>query len=199
MLATWITTWREYMRILTFSAGDGRRYAMAGEHAKETTLAPESSGEGWSLRLQHARGLTPLEGYPARRILSSLLTRVNSTGADTGRIRRATALIEEMKGPEGYLRFLARESQSRSGDYRERRAEYRRTGAQNNVVAPSDAGALPRFSPELRLALEMCINEETERRAMADELTLLHTAWREAEEIARIADRLAGPEPATAG
>jgi hypothetical protein len=199
-LATWISVWRETMSILTVSGGDGRRFALTGEHTKETTLTPEPSGEGWSLHLQHARGLTPLEGYPARRILSSLLTRVNAKGAGTGRIRQATALIEEMKGPEGYLRFLARESQNRSGDYRYWRAEYRRTGVPTvGNFAPRDAGALPRFSPEMRLALEMCINEETERRALADELTLLHTAWREAEEIARIADRLAGPAPATDG
>jgi hypothetical protein len=68
-LASWIATWREYLSILTVSGGDGRRFALTGEHTRETTLTPEPSGEGWSLHLQHARGLTSLEGYPARRIL----------------------------------------------------------------------------------------------------------------------------------
>lgn len=48
-------------------------------------------------------------------------------------------------------------------------------------------GALP---PELRLALEMAINEDTERRALEGELHLLEAAWRDAEGIAGIADNL---------
>ena len=40
------------------------------------------------------------------------------------------------------------------------------------------------------LALEMAANEDTERRAMEGELADLERAWREAEEIAAIADEL---------
>jgi hypothetical protein len=39
-----------------------------------------------------------------------------------------------------------------------------------------------------RLALEMASHEETERRALEGELHLLEAAWRDAEEIAGIAD-----------
>jgi hypothetical protein len=42
-----------------------------------------------------------------------------------------------------------------------------------------------------RLALEMALHEEQERRAMEGELRTLEAAWREAEEIAAIADGLA--------
>ncbi|HMA43853.1 MAG TPA: hypothetical protein VKO86_07545, partial [Gemmatimonadales bacterium] len=41
-----------------------------------------------------------------------------------------------------------------------------------------------------RLALEMALHEEAERRAIQGELELLEEAWREAEEIAAIADNL---------
>jgi hypothetical protein len=40
------------------------------------------------------------------------------------------------------------------------------------------------------LALEMALNDEAERRAMRGELAALERAWREAEEIAHIADQL---------
>ena len=40
------------------------------------------------------------------------------------------------------------------------------------------------------LALEMALHEETERRAMEGELAALTEMWRQAEEIAAIADRL---------
>jgi hypothetical protein len=39
------------------------------------------------------------------------------------------------------------------------------------------------------LALEMAVHEESERRALEGELALLEAAWREAEEVAQIADR----------
>jgi hypothetical protein len=46
---------------------------------------------------------------------------------------------------------------------------------------------------ELCLAVEMAVNEENERHALEDELTLLEQAWKDAEEIAAIADRLTLP------
>jgi hypothetical protein len=47
--------------------------------------------------------------------------------------------------------------------------------------------------PAHRLALEMSLHEEAERRAMQGELQELERAWREAEEIAAIADSLLVP------
>jgi hypothetical protein len=40
----------------------------------------------------------------------------------------------------------------------------------------------------------MSVNEESERRALEGELAVLEAAWREAEEIAAIADDLVLPE-----
>jgi hypothetical protein len=45
-----------------------------------------------------------------------------------------------------------------------------------------------------RLALEMALHEEAERRAMEGELGILEQAWRDAEEIAGISDNLLLPE-----
>jgi hypothetical protein len=50
----------------------------------------------------------------------------------------------------------------------------------------------------MRLALEMALHEEDERRAMEGELAALEERWREAEEIARIADSLLVTSEATA-
>lgn len=62
---------------------------------------------------------------------------------------------------------------------------------------PSARDGLPAVSTMSRpqkLALEMAANEDIERRAMAGELALLEAAWREAEEIAAIADDLLLPD-----
>jgi hypothetical protein len=48
---------------------------------------------------------------------------------------------------------------------------------------------------EVRLALEMAAHEDSERRALEGELHVLEEAWREAEEIAGIADDLLVPAP----
>ena len=48
-------------------------------------------------------------------------------------------------------------------------------------------GVLP---PHLRLAMEMALHDDDERRAMEGELAALEARWREADEIAKIADAL---------
>ena len=47
-----------------------------------------------------------------------------------------------------------------------------------------------RLSVTERLALEMALHEESERRALEGELALLEAAWRDAESIAAVADKL---------
>jgi hypothetical protein len=58
-----------------------------------------------------------------------------------------------------------------------------------------DANAGARLSPTDALALEMALHDESERRAMEGELSVLEEAWREAEMIARIADALPEEPP----
>jgi hypothetical protein len=53
---------------------------------------------------------------------------------------------------------------------------------------------LRRLDGPMRLALEMAAHEESERLFLASHLSLLEAAWREAEEVARIADDLLVPE-----
>ena len=57
-----------------------------------------------------------------------------------------------------------------------------------------DPAALPNLSAPVRLAVEMAVNEENERYALEGELALLELEWKEAEEIAAIADKLLVPE-----
>jgi hypothetical protein len=57
--------------------------------------------------------------------------------------------------------------------------------------------SIARLPRDERLALEIVAHEETERQAMAGELAELERAWREAEEIAAIADNLLLPPSVT--
>ena len=51
-------------------------------------------------------------------------------------------------------------------------------------------GYINKMPKPTKLALEMALHEEQERRALAGELIDLEMAWREAEEVAQIADNL---------
>ena len=53
--------------------------------------------------------------------------------------------------------------------------------------------AIAKLEPWERLALEMALHEESERRALEGELATLEAAWRDAEEIAAISDNLLLP------
>lgn len=65
-----------------------------------------------------------------------------------------------------------------------------RTGHWRCEWSGPDGQAAARIGAPRTLALEMALHEETERRALEGELVELEVCWREAKEIAQIADAL---------
>lgn len=112
-----------------------------------------------------------LRDEAARAFLRRAMVEVNGRGAARGRVAEAVALLGEAGSAEGFIGRAAREGRSPFGGV---------------------AGA-PGRDRRAALALEMALHDESERRALEGELKLLESAWREAEEIAAIADRLAAP------
>ena len=68
-----------------------------------------------------------------------------------------------------------------------------RQGAYDWNGVPGFVNLMPKST---KLALEMALHEEDERRALEGELWRLEQAWKEAEEIAAIADNLLVPKGA---
>lgn len=126
----------------------------------------------WELTVPHRGGKAVLTGREGVRALGKLLPAINRSGARQGTVQDAVAELEEVGGPEPY--FTAAEGRARR---------------QGKGWMPLSAH--PR---EIRLALEMAAHEDQERVALEGELVWLEAAWREAEEIAAIADDLALPE-----
>jgi hypothetical protein len=97
---------------------------------------------------------------------------VNRAGAGKQDLTNANLILETSGGAEGYLhranRLIPKWSRKRG-----RRIQYLLEGD--------------------RLALEMALNEDSERRALEGELYVLLDAWREAEELAGISDALTVP------
>jgi hypothetical protein len=143
-------------------SGDIALHVPGIEHVERKSMwSPESCDDD--------KGVLTLTGQDARRALERTLVRVNEKGGRRRQLADAVGLITA-SSPEEYIRQAAR-----GGRY---------------------LGKLPgkedrRLKTIPALALEMALHEEQERRAMQGELSILEAAWRDAESIADLADRLA--------
>jgi hypothetical protein len=128
-----------------------------------------------TLRVAHDGGATHYDGDKALSAGGRLLSRANWLGGAGRLVQRAVQEIDETGDADGFLQKTA----ARFSRFHGRRmlAKYRRVGAMSLL-------------PVERLALEMAVNEEAERRALEGELTRLAEEWKEAEEVAEIADNL---------
>ena len=191
------------MRATRVVGADGKVLRVVASDIQHVKLLGTEGDDPFRLVLKHSYGRQELAGERARRALGALLARVNRLGAGERRVRDATTFIAEAGSAEAAARSIARASEplareleerwqrfQRGIDFREAlRADLRR-GEFGNTKEPMRMGPLWRLPRAQRLALEMALHESTERRALEGELALLEAAWREAEEIAAIADAL---------
>ncbi len=170
---------------------DGQRLLLSSRHAAGSRLLMNEDDSAFGLALFHRRmaptgallratgrtsrrtwfaEIKTVEGDVARRALTAMLPIVNRAGATKKHVAGAVTVASETRG---VMEMLTR-------------IRYPQ-GATTKASGASEIGALP---AEMRLALEMVTHEDDERRALDGELHELETRWREAEEIAAIADRM---------
>jgi hypothetical protein len=114
-----------------------------------------------------------LTGAAAIRAAGVLLPTLNQRGGSADEVQRAVGLLEAADTPEQlYRRAAAAIPALSSGRFRR----------------PKNNDLLKNLPATERLALEMAAHEDSERRALEGELHVLEAAWRDAEEIAGIAD-----------
>ena len=168
-------------------ADDGTLLGLSALGVAKTMIRWDVRSQDWFLDIHHqgkattARqvfdglyefDVTTLDGESARRAARQILPVSNLYGADRKQVDRAVAWLEKNRDPQDLFGRAAR---------------------QYGEGSPAEGAAIGALPPELRLALEMAINEDTERRALEGELHVLEAAWRDAEEIAGIADNLLLP------
>ncbi|HET7566286.1 MAG TPA: hypothetical protein VFJ96_14885 [Gemmatimonadaceae bacterium] len=153
-------------------------------HLAESSITHASDG-ALAIELRYKNGQSRFEGPEALRIASHVIPAVNRFGGSRQTVAAAVGEIEQGGGPERYVEQLARRAES-STAVTGRAHQYGRRGSIGRT-------GLYGLSTVDRLALEMALHEEAERRAMAGELAELERAWRDAEEIAAIADDLLVP------
>jgi len=144
-------------------------------HVGSSTLKLHEDGSA-TLYVIHEGGTTTYEGTAALQMASVLVASSNRLGASDRQVRTAVSHIERSGDAAGYLNSVSVLGAAR-GRVMSMLNSYRHLGAL-------------RLDPAERLALEMAMHEETERRVLDGELALLAEAWKDAEEIAAIADEL---------
>lgn len=161
----------------------GNVLRLTSQDARRTTLVPEPDG-AWRLQLwdhqgNPARGVRPsklveVRGRAALDALSRLLPFLNWGGGSRRSLAGAVDTLAATRSTDQLLALASRDETQLRTYWNTRRGK-------------ANVGALP---PHLRLAMEMALHDDDERRAMEGELAALEARWREADEIAKIADAL---------
>ncbi len=163
---------------------DGRILKVNHDKLQKARFVADPGEGGWHILVKYSGGEEVFRGAEAVRVTGLLLPGVNRMAGSKQVVAEAVNQIEESGDPEVLLsqvpgKFVAQdEAEIRSG----------------NKLFRKTPGFVHRMPRPTRLALEMAVHEEQERRALAGELVELEAAWRAAEEIAGISDNLLVPK-----
>ena len=178
--------------------GQVQRLALARMHVARTSLGSDRDGRWWinvpylsagerliytSRGLRHLTERVQVSGEDAHRAAAQILPHVNPMVGRARTVQDAVRVLEEKGGAEPMFAAAAR---------------VRPNGGWTLVHGKVMVGSLASLPAELRLALEMSVHEDAERRALEGELHELERAWKDAEEIAGIADDMFLPDSVTA-
>jgi hypothetical protein len=166
-------------RVLTHVPAGRRVLTIRLKHLRDAELEARGVGELPALRVVHDYGDYAFEGASALRTAGVLLAHANWRGASAREVEAAVQRIDRSGDALHLLSSTAALAQRLRG--RRLMAGWRELDTLN-------------VSYVERLALEMAVHEEAEHLALDGELRALETAWREAEEVAGIADSLFMPE-----
>ncbi len=167
---------------------DGRVVDVQRKHARMSALERAVDGGPLQLRLESVTGTHLLLGDDAMKAAARLLPTVNRFGGSRAQVQDAVSLLEEIGDPYRVLTSVQQRVGASAGDDRWGAGKKGFSGSNKRHVVKKLPGTLHSLAPRDRLALEMALHEESERRAMDGELAALELAWAEAEQIAKIAD-----------
>lgn len=170
----------------------GKLVELHRKHARMSVLERSANVDEVRLRLESVEGTHILVGEEAMRAAQRLMPTVNRFGGSRAKVQEAVQLLDQAGDPMRVWTSVQQRSGWQPGDDRWGQGS-KGSGPQKRNLVKKIPGALHSLDVRDRLALEMALHEETERRAMEGELQLLEQAWREAEEIAKIADNMFTP------
>ncbi len=168
-----------------FTLNDGRVVDVHRRHARMSRLERAEPDAPMQLRLEFDKGSALITGDEVAKIAARLLPTVNRFGGSSAQVQEAVSLLESVGDPSQVWQTVQQRQGWSAGD-----STWGAGGMWNEqkLNVKKLPGTLHSLKPRDRLALEMALHEESERRAMEGELATLEAAWREAEQIAKISD-----------
>ena len=171
---SFFNAWFNGRTLVKVQTADGRKLRLRNQDLLGTRLRASPDEAGFWLELRKGRAKMQFHGEEARRLAAVVVPRMNRMGGKKRTVRDAVAEIEHHGHPDAFLEHVVGHQ-----GYRDRKGI---PGYVNKMPAPT------------KLALEMALHEEQERRALEGELWALERAWKRAEEIASISDSLLLPD-----
>ena len=205
-------SWYRERVLLRLRNESGDPIRIQRKHLYTSRLVPGPDGSGWDLRVDHIPGWNKrsdragmstwgrrgkakrqtmiVHGSEAIGLTGQLMAQANRRGGGRKTVRAAVARIEEAGHPEAFLPVAADRAMRDFSDSGKTRLSAKKIEGLGKPLP----GTLAGLKVDMRLAIEMATHEQAEREALEGELKELEARWREAEEIARIADNLFVPE-----
>lgn len=160
-------------RKVRLRTADGRLLKVNGVEFAQARLigTPGTGAPQLSVKVKRTEEI--FEGPEALALAGRLLPAINVAGGAKRTVEEAVRDLDAQHGSEAYLERY-----------------FTSVGPVDRKGRPKPVSTLP---APTRLALEMALHEEAERRAIEGELAVLEAAWAEAEEIAGISDNMLLP------
>ena len=156
-----------------FYAATGKKTRRPG--SVDIRIIPSDDEPSWGIRFACDAKFADFTGQEAIHAAQMVSPAVNAKGASPSSVSTAVQALEGAPSLDAFFLKVLNYGQGRG---------WKHTG-------------LKEYPEEMRLAFEMASHEESERRALDGELDRLEQDWKEAEEIAAIADNLFLPKSVT--
>jgi hypothetical protein len=188
----WVNIVRNTRTLVKIPGKNGEILKLKAPDLEKTKILSAGESDDWVMEVKKGKKELRWEGEEAVAMATKLIPRINRSGARRSTVQVAVKEIEEAGHPVEFLKKASVESAGEGGNLW--------TRAQGDgswrPMKEKHLGLVQKLPHPTRLALEMALHEEQERRALEGELKTLEAVWKQAEEIAAISDGLLLPEGA---
>lgn len=186
-----VNVYRNARTLVKIRERDGKVLKLkAPDLEKAKILGSGDDDSDWVIEIKRGKLERRWEGEGAVQMANRLLPAINRGGARKSSVQQAVKEIEEAGHPVEFLKLASLNGAGENGSLWTRP----QGDGSWKPMKEKHLGLVQKLPHPTRLALEMALHEEQERRALEGELKVLEAAWRAAEEIAEISDNLLLPE-----
>ncbi len=186
-----VNVFRNARTLVRLKDEDGKVIKLKAPDLEKAKILSAGEDDEWIIEIKRGKKLDRRwEGAEAVRVANQIIPGINRSGAGKGVVQDAVKEIEEAGHPMEFLRRISLERSEEAGNVWTRPVG----DGSWRPMKEKHMGLIQKLPRPTRLALEMALHEEQERRALQGELKTLEAVWKQAEEIAAISDSLLLPE-----